>query len=260
VLLCLVHLYFLRRDSLDATVASALLVGAVNIGLILTLVALALPHVSSAKLRYFNLPLVGGRPFDRSILALIFGVVLGAYFGHTSTGNCARVVLQRDPTGRSLSQGNIAAMSVAMVLYCLWTVAVNGALPPTALLGQSGTALPPLAAATGPAVTLVGLVYAVLGMGLASIHFALALANQVREWLPARADRRWHVLRSTRGRSWLVSAPVLALFVAVEGLLLTGRESFAGPGLPGAGASPGGSHHRAALPGRYLPPRAGHLA
>src|SRR5439155_23548656 len=116
-----------------------------------------LPHVGRANRRYVTLPLVVGRPSDPSILALIFGVLLVSYFGHTSTGNCARVVLQRDPSGRSLIRGNIAAMVVAMALYCLWTVAVNGALPPAALRGQPGTVLPPLAAATGPAAALFGL-------------------------------------------------------------------------------------------------------
>src|SRR5262245_53203 len=34
---------------------------------------------------------------------------------------------------------------------------------------------------------LFGLVYVILGMGMASIHFALALFNQMREWIRHRS-------------------------------------------------------------------------
>jgi hypothetical protein len=92
-------LIFFRRKRLDATVASALLVGTVNIAAILRLVALAVPHIDLDNLTYVSLPFVDGQPFDASVLALVFGVVLLAYFGHTSVANCARVVLLRDQSG-----------------------------------------------------------------------------------------------------------------------------------------------------------------
>jgi hypothetical protein len=79
-------------------------------------------------------------------------------------------------------------------------------------------------------------------MGMASIHFTLALFNQMREWLPApskpadRAARAAGLLARVRavglsrnGRFGLCSAPVAAIFLVIEWLLLTGRESFAGP-------------------------------
>src|SRR5262245_47922491 len=250
--LFLVNLIVLRRQSLNATVASALLIGAVNIALILILSLLALPHVRAANLLYLNLPFVGGRPFDTSILTLIFGVIMAAFFGHISTGNCARLVLQRDPSGRSLIRGNIAALVVALLIYSVWVIAVNGTVAPAALAGQSGTILPPLAAEVGPIVYPFGVVYAILGMGMASIHFALALFNQMREWLPApsnRADRaarpagllEWvrAVALSRGGHFVLCIAPVAAIFLVIEWLLLTGQESFAGPlGFLGALAIP----------------------
>jgi len=40
---------------------------------------------------------------------LIFGVIFAAYFGHFSVNSCARRVLQRDPSGRSLALGCMAA-------------------------------------------------------------------------------------------------------------------------------------------------------
>ena len=75
-----------------------------------------------------QLPFTGGRSFDSSILTLIFGVIMAAYFGHISTGNCARIVLQRDPSGRSLIQGNVAALVVALLIYSVWVITVNGAV------------------------------------------------------------------------------------------------------------------------------------
>jgi amino acid permease len=185
-LLFLIGLYFLRRESLSATIASALLVGAVNIGLILILSLLAFTHLRPANLLYVNVPFFGGRPFEPSILQLIFGVVLAAYFGHLSLSNCARVVLHRDPSARALVWGTVASQVVTMALYCLWVLVVNGAIAPQELAGQSGTVLAPLAAEIGPLVHVLGSVFVVLGMGMASIHFSLGLFNLVREWLPTK--------------------------------------------------------------------------
>jgi amino acid permease len=185
-LLFLIGLYFLSRESLDSTVASALLVGGINIGLILILSLFAFAHVQQANLLYVNVPLVGDRPFDPSILRLVFGVILAAYFGHLSMGNCARVVLHRDPSARSLIWGSVAAQAAAMILYCIWVLAVNGAVVPQVLANESGTALIPLAARVGSIVHMLGSVYAVLGMGMASIHISLGLFNLVRERLPTR--------------------------------------------------------------------------
>ncbi|CAA9562236.1 MAG: hypothetical protein AVDCRST_MAG70-1753 [uncultured Thermomicrobiales bacterium] len=91
--LLLVLVYFVRRRNLGATVASALLVGATTISLIVIIALLALPHVKADNLRHAEVPFRDGRPFDASILELVFGVVLFAYFGHTSTAVCAPVVL-----------------------------------------------------------------------------------------------------------------------------------------------------------------------
>jgi amino acid permease len=186
-LLFLIDVYFLSRQTLGSSIASALVIGAVNIAIIVAISALTLTHLQWANLAYVNIPLVGGRPFDASILRLIFGVVLVAYFGHMSVGSCARVVLQRDPSARSLIQGSIAAQLAAMALYCLWVLAVNGAISPRTLAELSGTALAPLTAEIGPSVQILGSVFAILAMGMASVWMSLGLVNLVREWLPARS-------------------------------------------------------------------------
>jgi len=203
-LLFLIGLYYLRRQTLSATIASALVIGTVNIGLILVLALLAFINVRVANLGYVNVPFLGGRPFDPSILHLIFGVILLAYFGHLSVGNCARVVLQRDPSARSLIWGGIAAQVVVMVIYCTWVLAVNGAIAPTILARQSGTVLAPLATEIGPVVHVLGSLFVILGMGIGTVHSSIPLFNLVRERLPAK---HWRVmmLRRRRGRLLLRS-------------------------------------------------------
>jgi amino acid permease len=200
-LIFLIGLYYLRRETLSATIASALVIGAINIGLILILSLLAFTSLRPANLGYANVPFLGGRPFDPSILQLIFGVVLLAYFGHLSVGSCARIVLRRDPSARSLIWGSVAAQVATMVIYCIWVLAVNGTVAPQALTGESGTALAPLAAAVGPVVHVLGAVFVVLAMGMNTIHSSLPLFNLVRERLPTR---RWSVVILPRRRGRLL--------------------------------------------------------
>ncbi len=68
-----------------------------------------------------------GIAFDASLLELIFGVALVAYFGHTSAGHAAKVVLARDPSGRHLLAGNVAAMLAAMVIYIVFVLVADRA-------------------------------------------------------------------------------------------------------------------------------------
>jgi hypothetical protein len=184
-LLFLAGLYFIRRETLDATIVSALLIGAVNIGLILILGLLVFCRLGSPYLHSIS----GGSAFDPSILQLIFGVILLAYFGHMSVSNCAQTVLQRNPDSPSLLWGSVAAQLVVMLIYCLWVLVVNGAIEPQILAAQSGTALAPLAAAIGPAVHILGSLFVILGMGIGTLHSSIPLYNLVRERLPDRYTR-----------------------------------------------------------------------
>jgi len=189
VLLFAVGVYYLRRESLNATVSSALVIGAINIVLILSLCALALPEMRVDNLTYTNLPFVGGRAFEAAIITSIFGVVLAAYFGHTSVVLCGRLVLRRDPSGRSLMRGCVAAQLTAILLYGLFVVTVSGAVGHDGLSGESGTALAPLADRVGTLASGLGTVFVILGMGMGSIHFTLALFNVVRERLQFDTSR-----------------------------------------------------------------------
>src|SRR6266480_3154018 len=185
--LFLIGVYFVRRKNLHATISSALVVGVINLALILILSVLALGHLRVENLAYVHVPFLNGRPFEPAVFGLIFGVAFAAYFGHFSVNSCARTVLQRDPSGRSLALGCIAAQASAIALYILWIVAVNGAIAPQVLAGYSGTALTLLAQQVGPAVNVFGTIFVILAMGMASIHFSLALYLTVREWIPGQS-------------------------------------------------------------------------
>jgi amino acid permease len=240
-LIFVIGFYFLRRESLDATIASAMVIGAINIALILIISFLTLPYVRLENLQYVNVPLLNGQPVDTSIFTLIFGVVLAAYFGHTAAANAAKVVLRRDPSGKALIWGNIAALATAMGLYILWVVAVNGSISADVLAATSGTALIPLADVVGPVVIVLGTLFVILGMGMITIHLSLALFNQIREWLPARLppdelslsqrpiQKVRRLLLSRSGRFWIGVLPVALIFGWVEWLIFTGQGSFTGP-------------------------------
>jgi amino acid permease len=186
-LLFLVGLYFLSRQSFNATVASTLVARAITIGLLLILSGLAFAHLKVENLSYTNLPFVGGRAFEPALLQLIFGTIMSAYLAHPAVGNIATITLRRDPSGRSLIWGNVAAIAVTLVVSSVWILAVNGAIAPQSLIGQTGTALAPLAAMVGPNVHLLGSIFAILSMGMGSIIISLGLFYLIRERLPARS-------------------------------------------------------------------------
>jgi amino acid permease len=184
ILLFGIGLYFVTRGSLNATVTLALVVGAVNLVMIAALILLTVPHITLENLTFVNLPFTGGQAFDASVLELVFGIIFAAFFGHLSVPNSAHVVLRRDPSGGALVRGAMAAQAVAIVINSVWVLAVNGAISPEILAGESGTSLIPLAAVIGPGVHIFGTVFVVLGLGIVSIHLSLALFNLTHEWLP----------------------------------------------------------------------------
>lgn len=216
--LFLVGLYLLRRESLNATVGAALVVGAVNLGIILVLSLLAFARIDPANLLYVNVPFVNGRPFDPSLLALIFGVILAAFFGHLSVNNCARVVLRRDASARSLIGGAAAAQIAAIAIYSIWVLAVAGAVPPETLQAEKGTALGPVAAVIGPVAVVLSSVYVVLALAMSSLHMSLGLFNLVRERLPTQASVSIR-LPLREGRLILSPRP------AIRDLFRAGRQS-----------------------------------
>ena len=227
-LLFVVNVAILWRGTLDATVATALAIGAVNVILILAICAIGLTHLDVARLQATGTAGQGIGP-----LALAAGVIFLAYFGHTSTANTAKVVLRADPSGRSLLTGSVAAMVVVVALLALGVVAINGAVPRDRLASETGTAFAPLAEVAGPAVSVLGSVYTILAIGLGTIYCSLGLFNQVREQLPVTASgsatrvsglRR--VVVDPRGRWLIAMTPTILSFVAIEAVVAIGAGSF----------------------------------
>ncbi|HYN37228.1 MAG TPA: aromatic amino acid transport family protein [Actinomycetota bacterium] len=218
--LFVVNLIFLRRD-LNATVASALVIGTVNVLLILIISIFALTHVDMGNLSFARIPLVGSDPANVAAIGLAFGVVIMAFFGHTSVGLVAKLVLEREPSGKALLRGSMAAMATVIVLYCFAVIAIQGAVSAPELADQRGTALEPLAQTVGPAITFFGAIYVVLAVGLVSIYTSLGMANQVREWLPGRMKGPT--------ASLLSMVPTVVMFVVVELLLLLDQATFTQP-------------------------------
>jgi amino acid permease len=206
------------RKRLDATIASALVVGALNLGVLAILIVLAFTVLDVDNVRYASVPFVGDRPFDPSVLELAFGVILLCFYGHTSVGNCAKVVLKRDPGGRSLMKGSVAAMASVVVIYSVWVFAVGAAVPAERLQSEQGTALVPLAEEAGRVASVAGFVFVFLAVPMGTVYTALGLYNLIAERLVGR--RR---LAMSCGLGLIAT-----IFVLAELLIVTGTASFAG--------------------------------
>ena len=213
----------LRRGTVDATVATVLTIGAVDLVLLAVLTGAAFAHVHESNLLHQGALTAHGRPFAVSAVGLVFGVVLTAYFGQLAATTCGSVVLDRDPTGRSLIRGCAGAQLTAIAIYVLFVVGVTGAVGHDALESATGTVVEPLARVAGAGVSLAGSVFAVLALGLGSVMEGLSLAWLVQERIPQATPR---VLVLPRRRARLV-------FRARRAKLRVGLE-YLGAGVDGA--------------------------
>jgi hypothetical protein len=234
ILLFAINAWVLRRGTLDETVATAVVLGTINIGLILVITAIAFANLDPANLGAWELPLLGGAGIDPTILQLVFGVIIVSYFGHTSAANASKLILGQDPSGRSLIWGNIAALATVIGLYSVIVVAFLGALGPDPLVDTRGTAITPLAEAVGPIVDVLGSIYVVLAVGLGSLYCSLGLYNQVVELLPAPARRQatdaaTPFLATRVGRYLAGLAPTVLTTAVLVFLLVTDQDWFARP-------------------------------
>jgi hypothetical protein len=220
----------LRKETLDDTIASAVLIGTVNLVLVIAITAIALLNADPANLGYADVPILDGQPLDALTLGLVFGIVLTAFFGHTSAANASKLVLTLEPSGRSLLWGGLAALATVIILYCFASVAIIGVLGPEPLVGTRGTAITPLAEVI-PVVNILGALYVLLAIGIGSLYITLGLYNQVVELLPRpRGGTQGLLARistSRRGRLIVGFAPAAAVCLVLEVLVLTGEDSFA---------------------------------
>ena len=184
-------LYFITAGGMKATFLMALLIGFINIFLLLLIILLAFSHIRLEHLLYTNIPFLSGLPIDKNSISAMIGVITMVFYGHLSVSSCARSVLERDPGGRSLIYGSIAALAVSMFIYILWIVAVGGALAPEVImLDKTGTALLPLAQEVAPLVNILGSVFVLLSMGMGTLQGPFLLAGLVMDFLPAREKKR----------------------------------------------------------------------
>ncbi len=218
-----VGLYFLTRGSLNATVASAVVITSVNVALLLVLSAMAFSHFRIEHLTYVNLPWTAGNTFAPILLGALVGVILDIYAAHILVAIFGKMLLDRDPGGRSVVRGHAAGIGFAMLLNVVWVVAVSGAIAPDVLAGQTSTVVVPLAAVAGPQVQVLGAIFVILSMGLGLIQFSLALFNLARERIGERFG--W---AGSRGRFIVSLTPVIGVLVVAEWMVLTGTGSFTG--------------------------------
>ncbi|MGL6341620.1 MAG: hypothetical protein ACRC80_21050, partial [Waterburya sp.] len=185
-LLFAIGIYLLSRQSLKFTVAIMVLLAGINVVLLLGLSLLAFTHIEINNLFYLNLPWLNSDTFQMPLIQQVFGVSLMLYFGHVYVGECAKLVLPKDHSASSLIKGSIAGTIVLTVLFCIWILAINGAIAPSLLATQSGTVLEPLAQQIGSIATVAGSILVIFLLGMAWIRSSNLLFNITQEWIPHR--------------------------------------------------------------------------
>lgn len=226
--------FLILRKSLIGTVSSALVIGFINISILIVLSIVALTHISFDNLTHVKVPFLFDEPFDASLLQLVFGIVMTSYFGHVSVSNCAQAVLRREPDGRSLKTGTMAAMAVAMVIYTVWAISIGSVIDPSRLASESGTALVPLTEKAGFGVLAIGTVFVILGLGMGSVHFSLGIFNMARElFVGGKTEkallRRFKFAQSISVPNLLSLLPLMAIFGYVQFAFYSGQYSFIKP-------------------------------
>ncbi|MFN8489936.1 MAG: hypothetical protein U0350_20285 [Caldilineaceae bacterium] len=226
-----VTLYFLSRQSLNATIATTLLIVFVNIVVLILIPLLALPHFRSANFSLGALPWTAGHTLSAATWALVIGILASTYFSHPLIATYGSVVLRRDPSARTWQQGSMAAILFHIVICCIWLIVLNGVIPASVLANAPGTVLVPLAAQVGAIVRLLGAWLVTFSMGLVAVQIALALYYLVQERLPrqinASAQGEPHPKGARRWvRFWLGVSPVIVVFLLSEWVAWTGFGTF----------------------------------
>lgn len=228
ILIFVVGVFFLSRRSLNSTVASTLMIVFVCLALILIIPVLALPWFSIDNFSKASTALIDNQSINWSIFQAVFGVMLSTYFSHLLVATYGRIILERDPSGRSWIRGSAAAIFVFMLIACLWLVIINGVLPNDILGATTGTVLTPLAEKVGPVVNILGSILVVLSLGLATVQVSLALYYLVQERLPSSGEpTKYFKQLSDLHRFILGTLPVAGVFLLSEYVAITGTGSFA---------------------------------
>ncbi len=196
LLLFAAGMYLLARGSVSLSVTLLVMIAGIIMSLMLAIMVLTAGHVQVEHLTRLGAPLLQGRlsGLDNSI-----GVILMGYFGEAFVVQCAKVVLPRDPSGRSLIWGSLAGLAGIAAFLVVWILIINGSLASEMLVGQTVTVATPLAAVFGPAIAALGFFLVLFLPGLAMLRCMISVFNVVREWLPVRS-RPIVILPRLRGK------------------------------------------------------------
>lgn len=178
--------YILSRQSLKLTVGITILFAIINIALLLLFTLLCFNNWHVDNLLYVNWDFFQNHSFQPQILDRVLGVTLMLFFGHIYVGQCAKIVLPKDPSAESLIAGSIVGTACLTLLFCLWIVAVNGAISPEILASQTGTVIEPLIALIGSYSRILGAILAISLLGMAWLRSSSLLVNLAKEWIPNR--------------------------------------------------------------------------
>jgi hypothetical protein len=247
-LLTLGVLWLLARGTVTFSFAVLVLISIVVLMGLVVVMGIALEHLELGNLIEWRGGGTSPSSFENTV-----GVVLMVFFSEAFVVQCAKAVLPRDPSGRSLIWGSVLGLGgIALALAC-WIFAVDAVVPTDELARETATVISPLASHLGAVIQFPGLLLVLLLPGLAVIRGATGLFNQVREWLPAkrsvapapaieqgprgaeRSESAWpgsrlswrHLeLQDGRARFLLAASPIVIAWVATEWLQFGGRDSF----------------------------------
>ncbi|HXJ84140.1 MAG TPA: hypothetical protein VMS64_36330 [Candidatus Methylomirabilis sp.] len=186
IVLVVVEIYYLSRKSASVTITTMLSLISLNLALLTVIAALAARFIRPVNLLFMRVPFLAREPFRPALLQTVFGVVVMLYIGHVYLIQCAKIVLPRDPSARSLIRGSVAGTAVLTAIFIVWVLVVNGAVDALTLAGEAGTALVPLARQIGPAIRVLGSFLVILVLGMSCLRTSTVLFNLVRERVPTR--------------------------------------------------------------------------
>ncbi len=192
-------LYMFSHKSLKFSVGLTIFLAMVNFVILSIFSFLCIRHWQVENLFYINWNFLTGSFFDPQILDQVLGVTLMLFLGHIYVGQCAKIILPKDPSGDSLIAGSITGTAILTLLFCLWIIAVNGAIAPEVLASQTGTIIEPLVDTIGTTSSFLGLILAISLLGMAWIRSSSLLINLAREWV-ANRKQPLHILFRERGQ------------------------------------------------------------
>ncbi len=182
VILFLGVLWFFSGQSPSFSVGLTIFLAIINVAILTIFASLCIAHWQTENFLYINWHFFVGSSLKPQILDRLLGVTLMLFFGHIYVGQCAKIVLPKDPSANSLIKGSITGTAILTLLFCLWVVAVNGAIAPEVLASQTGTVIEPLVNTIGATSSLLGIMLAISLLGMAWIRSTSLLVNLAREW------------------------------------------------------------------------------